>query len=143
MVCGERLTFPGPCLLERERRGGTPVSLVGPARREPTQRQQATVHYPAPYDASISFATLRFKKAGDRLAPPRRGFLGPLRLQRPLPPRRADHRPGPGDYELYLGTASTKRYWQHGKAALSEEEKDSGRYTRIDDFSRSTVTATI
>lgn len=103
-------------------------------------------NYASPYNAYISFATLRLKKSGAITADHNHDFSGGFdssgRFRHDVVIADLE----PGTYELYLGTLNTKKeggYWQYSKAALTTEEKDSGRYTRIDDFRRSTVTATI
>ncbi|MFE0648733.1 hypothetical protein ACFVZH_09130 [Streptomyces sp. NPDC059534] len=106
-------------------------------------------YYPENYDASykpsISRGTLRLKKKGDTTPSHHKDFRGSFdsdgRFRHDVLIPDLD----PGDYELYLSTNTKKEggYWQNSKAALSEGEKDSSRYTRIADFSRATVTATV
>ncbi|MFE2869211.1 hypothetical protein [Embleya sp. NPDC059259] len=107
--------------------------------------------YPENYDGvyrpRISAGTLRFKKAGDRLSALRNeefsgGFDadGRFRHDVVIPDVEA------GEYELYLGALNTRKdggYWLGSKAALSEGEADSERWTRVHDFSPATVTATV
>lgn len=42
-----------------------------------------------------------------------------------------------------MNTKKDGGYWHASRAALSDGEKDQDRFTRIHDFSRATVTATI
>ncbi|MGW3324813.1 hypothetical protein [Streptomyces virginiae] len=95
--------------------------------------------YSHPYKPRISAGTLRFKKAGDRLSTPHNvDFSGDFdsdgRYRHDVIIADLDA----GEYELFLGTLNTKKdggYWHGSRAALSDGEADSDRWTRIHDFS--------
>ncbi|MGW1997577.1 hypothetical protein [Embleya sp. NPDC001921] len=101
------------------------------------------------YTPRIRSGTLRLKKKGDTGARIHKDFSGSFD-----PDGRYRHDVlvpdlDPGEYELYLGAMNTTKeggYWYGSRTVVETNDtplKDPGLWTRIDDFSRATVTTTI